>query len=60
MSHHLLLGVEDRTIPLASAVVWEALRDAEKRWPLAYGHRDILDSPGASTLRREILAEQRW
>jgi pimeloyl-ACP methyl ester carboxylesterase len=53
--HVLLFGVEDQTISLASAVRWEALRDAGNRWPLPYDHTEILRSPEASTLLREIL-----
>jgi hypothetical protein len=53
--YQLLLGVEDQTISLASAVRWEALRDADDRWPLPYDHTEILRSPEASTLLREIL-----
>jgi pimeloyl-ACP methyl ester carboxylesterase len=53
--YELLFGVEDQTISLPSAVRWEALRDADARWPLPYDHTQILRSPEASTLLREIL-----
>jgi pimeloyl-ACP methyl ester carboxylesterase len=53
--HHLLFGVEDSTIGLPSAVRWEALREAETRWPLPYDHTKILGSPEAATLLGEIL-----
>ncbi len=56
VAHHLIFGVEDRTISLASAVRWEALRDAKDRWPLAYDHTNIVQSPELATLLREILA----
>jgi pimeloyl-ACP methyl ester carboxylesterase len=56
VSHYLLFGVEDETVSLGSAIRWEALRDAEGRWPLPYGHGQILHSPEASTLLGEILA----
>jgi pimeloyl-ACP methyl ester carboxylesterase len=58
VNHQLIFGVEDRTISLASAVRWEALRDAEDRWPLAYDHTKILKSPELFTLLREILARE--
>jgi len=51
----LLFGVEDHTISLPSAVRWEAVRDAEARWPLPYDHTEILRSPEASMLLGEIL-----
>jgi pimeloyl-ACP methyl ester carboxylesterase len=58
VSHQLVFGVEDRTISLASAARWEALRDADDRWPLAYDHTQILQSPELFTLLGEILARQ--
>jgi pimeloyl-ACP methyl ester carboxylesterase len=56
----LLFGVEDHTISLPSAVRWEAVRDAEERWPLPYDHTGILRSAEASTLLREILNRENW
>jgi pimeloyl-ACP methyl ester carboxylesterase len=53
---HLVFGVRDRTIGLSSAARWEAVREATSRWPLDYGHVDILKSPEASRLLGEILA----
>jgi len=58
VNHQLIFGVEDQTISLASAVRWEALRDAEDRWPLAYDHTKILQSPELFTLIEEILARE--
>ncbi len=58
VAYHLIFGVEDTTISPASAVRWEALRDAEGRWPLAYDHTKILQSPELFTLLREILARE--
>jgi pimeloyl-ACP methyl ester carboxylesterase len=58
VNHQLIFGVEDRTISLASAARWEALRDAEDRWPLAYDHTKILQSPELLTLLREILTRE--
>jgi pimeloyl-ACP methyl ester carboxylesterase len=58
VSFHLLFGVEDRTIAARSASRWEALRDAEERWPLAYDHKAILSSPEAATLLGEILTRE--
>ena len=55
---YLLFGTADKTIPLASAVRWEAIRDARARWPLPYDHTAILDSPEASKLLNEILAHE--
>jgi pimeloyl-ACP methyl ester carboxylesterase len=56
--YQLIFGVEDQTISLASAARWEALRDADARWPLAYDHTKILQSPELFTLLREILARE--
>ena len=58
VNYQLIFGVEDHTINLASAVRWEALRDADARWPLAYDHTKILQSPELFTLLREILARE--
>jgi pimeloyl-ACP methyl ester carboxylesterase len=58
VAYHLIFGVEDRTISLASAVRWEALRDAKDRWPLAYDHTKIVQSPELFMLLREILARE--
>ena len=58
VAYQLIFGVEDTTISLASAVRWEALRDADARWPLAYDHTKILQSPELFTLLREILARE--
>jgi pimeloyl-ACP methyl ester carboxylesterase len=58
VSFYLLFGVGDETIPLASAVRWEAARDARARWPLAYDHTGILGSPEAAELLGEILASE--
>lgn len=57
MSYHLIFGVEDQTIAVPSAIRWQVVREAENRWPLPYGHVDILDSPEASLLLNEILRE---
>jgi pimeloyl-ACP methyl ester carboxylesterase len=56
----LLWSVYDKTVPPNSALRWEALREAEARWPLAYGHTDVLESREASLLVNEILAESAW
>lgn len=58
LAFHLLFGVRDRTISLASAARWEAVREAADRWPLAYDHVDILSSPEARTLLGEILERE--
>jgi pimeloyl-ACP methyl ester carboxylesterase len=58
VAFHLLFGVADETVPLDSAIRWEALRDASDRWPLPYGHVDILRSPEASQLLGEILERE--
>jgi len=58
--YELLFGVQDQTISLPSAVRWEALREAEDRWPLPYDHTEILRSPEASTLLQEILDREVW
>jgi hypothetical protein len=55
VAFHLIFGTEDRTIPLSSAVRWEALRDARQAWPLIQDHTSILESDEASTLLNEIL-----
>lgn len=55
LEYHLLFGVDDETIPLASAIRWEALREADARWPLPYGHADVLKGPEASKLLNEVL-----
>jgi pimeloyl-ACP methyl ester carboxylesterase len=55
---YLLFGVRDHTISLSSAARWEAVREAASRWPLDYDHVDILRSPEATTLLREILARE--
>jgi Lecithin:cholesterol acyltransferase len=55
ISYHLIFGVEDQTIAVPSAIRWQVVREAENRWPLPYGHVDILDSPEASLLLNEIL-----
>jgi pimeloyl-ACP methyl ester carboxylesterase len=55
LATRLLFGVKDQTIPLTSAIRWEALEDADDRWPLPYGHADILRSPEASRLVNELL-----
>jgi len=59
VSFHLLFSVGDETIPLTSAIRWEALREARGRWPLPYGHADVLKSPEAAQLLTEILEEVR-
>jgi hypothetical protein len=48
--------VQDQTIPLASAIRWEAVREARDRWPLPYGHVDVLESREAADLLNEALA----
>jgi pimeloyl-ACP methyl ester carboxylesterase len=58
ITHHLIFGVNDQTIAVPSAIRWQVVREAGDRWPLAYGHVDILSSPEASLLLNEILA--RW
>lgn len=58
LTFHLLFGVEDQTIPVPSAIRWEALRDADQRWPLPYDHTSILKSPEAAQLLREVLASE--
>jgi pimeloyl-ACP methyl ester carboxylesterase len=58
VSFYLLFGVGDQTIPLSSAVRWEAARDARARWPLAYDHTGILRSSEAAELLGEILASE--
>jgi len=55
VSFYLVFGVDDTTISLPSAVRWEAIRDAKERWPLAYDHTRILQSPELVTLLRDIL-----
>jgi hypothetical protein len=55
LTTRLLFGVKDQTIPLTSAIRWEALEDAGDRWPLPYGHVDILKSPEAGRLVNELL-----
>jgi len=55
VDYQLIFGVEDRTISLASAARWEAMRDAEDRWPLVYDHTKILESPELLELLGEIL-----
>ena len=55
MAYYLIFGVEDKTVPVSSQVRWEAARDARERWPLAYDHTAILESPEASQLLNEIL-----
>ena len=57
VSYHLIFGVEDQTIAVPSAIRWQVVREAENRWPLPYGHVDILDSPEASLLLNEILLD---
>lgn len=58
VSDYLIFGVEDETISLPSAVRWEAVRDAQQRWPLPYDHTKILRSAEASTLLQEILKQE--
>jgi pimeloyl-ACP methyl ester carboxylesterase len=55
LGFHLLFGVADQTVPLPSAIRWEAVREARARWPLPYGHADVLRSPEAAELLVEIL-----
>jgi pimeloyl-ACP methyl ester carboxylesterase len=57
VAYHLIFGVNDETISVPSAIRWQALREAGDRWPLPYGHVDILASPEASQLLNEILLE---
>ncbi len=58
VNFYLLFGVGDETIPVSSAIRWEALRDARARWPLPYDHTGILRSPEAAELIGEILASE--
>ena len=58
MTYHLLFGVEDQTIPVPSAIRWEALRAADQRWPLPYDHTAILESREAAQLLQEVLASE--
>ena len=51
-----LFGLEDETVPPASAVRWEAMRDADERWPLLFGHVEILERPETAELLGEILS----
>lgn len=55
VAFYLIFGVEDQTIPVASEIRWEAVRDARERWPLAYDHTGILESVETSRLLNEIL-----
>ena len=55
--YHLIFGVKDETISVPSAIRWQVVREARDRWPLPYGHVDILASPEASQLLNEMLAE---
>jgi len=57
IAYHLVFGVKDETISVPSAIRWQAVREARDRWPLPYGHVDILSSPEASLLLNEMLAE---
>jgi pimeloyl-ACP methyl ester carboxylesterase len=56
VAHQLIFGVRDETISVPSAVSWPAVREARERWPLPYGHVEILSSPEASQLLNESLA----
>jgi len=56
VAHELIFGVLDETISATSAVEWPAVREARERWPLPYGHVEILSSPEASQLLNEGLA----
>jgi hypothetical protein len=58
VNFYLLFGVGDKTIPLSSAIRWEAVRDARARWPLSYDHTGILRSPEAAELLAEILTSE--
>jgi hypothetical protein len=58
VAFYLIFGVEDRTVPVSSEVRWEAVRDARERWPLDYGHTDILTSEEASLLLNELLERE--
>ena len=58
VNFYLLFGVGDKTIPLSSAIRWEAVRDARARWPLSYDHTGILRSPEAAELLGEILTSE--
>ena len=55
LTHYLLFGVSDTTISLQSAIRWEALEEADARWPLNYGHVEILRSRESSELLAEAL-----
>jgi pimeloyl-ACP methyl ester carboxylesterase len=55
VAFYLIFGVEDQTVPPASEVRWEAVRDARERWPLDYDHTAILQSAEASQLLNQML-----
>jgi pimeloyl-ACP methyl ester carboxylesterase len=57
IAYHLVFGVKDETISVPSAIPWQVVREAKDRWPLPYGHVDILASPEASLLLNEMLVE---
>lgn len=57
VAYHLIFGVSDETISVPSAIRWQVVREAGDRWPLPYGHVEILSSPEASLLLNEILLE---
>ena len=57
IAYHLVFGVKDETISVPSAIPWQVVREARDRWPLPYGHVDILSSPEASLLLNEMLAD---
>ena len=52
---HMLVGMTDGIVAAPSALRWEALREAGQRWPLPFGHTDILDSPHTAHLVGELL-----
>ncbi|HEY8152838.1 MAG TPA: hypothetical protein VII72_01780 [Myxococcota bacterium] len=56
IAYHMVFGVQDQTISVPSAIRWQVVREAKNRWPLPFGHVDILSSPEASLLLNEMLA----
>jgi hypothetical protein len=53
----VIVGGVDTTIPAESALRWEAMRQADERWPLAEDHDSILAAPETATLLGEMLEE---
>jgi pimeloyl-ACP methyl ester carboxylesterase len=55
LTFQLIVAAKDTTIPIESATRWEALRQADARWPLAEDHTSILTAPETAILLREML-----